>query len=165
MPSLVEYTCFQSQHFKNRKAGKVRAVKNLLRGLLMMVFVLMAGGANAHGITNVSPIAAHDFSHSQNNRSAARQTLQQTSPDAQHTLAQSDTAAPAELHHTDSCSHSHCGHSHAAGVMAVHSTYVAAGATTGVPTLGASWASSAVIDNIERPKWPFTTPAVVSLLT
>ncbi len=39
---------------------------------------------------------------------------------------------------------------------------VGAAATT--PMSRSCWASAAIVNNIERPKWPFTTPAVVSLL-
>ena len=130
----------------------------------MMVFALMASTVNAHGITDVTPVAAHDQSHSHNGHRAADDTLHQTSSGAQHTLAEADTVASAEAHHLDTCSHSHCSN-HVAGVMAAHSTYLVTGAMTVVPTSGASWASSGITDNIERPKLQPATPAVVSLLS
>ena len=154
-------TVFKRSPFKNCQAGKVLEVKNLLRYFLMMVFVLMAGSANAHGVMDTAPVAAHGHSHIQNNH----HTHQYALPDAQHLLAAADSVAPVEAHHIDTCSHSHCGHNHAAGLMEMHSAYMTAGAAIAVPTSSASWASSAITDNIERPKWLFTTPAVVSLLT
>ena len=128
---------------------------------MMLVFVLMSGGANAHGITDMVPIAAHDHSRSQNDHHALHQTL----PDAQYLSTQVNTAAPAEAHQIDTCSHSHCSHNYAAGLITAYNAYMTAGAMTAVSTSGASWASSAITDNIERPKWLSSTPAVVSLLT
>ena len=130
--------------------------------LLMAVFVLMSGGANAHGTADtVAVVAAHHHSHSQNDHHA----FQNASNDANHPASAASTGEVVASSHTDICSHTHCGHSHAAGVVAAQSTSMTAGATAFVPRLGVSWASSAITDNIERPKWQITTPAVVSLLS
>lgn len=65
--------------------------------------------------------------------------------------------------HTETCSLSHCGHGHATGMLPgvpLRLSDVPAGA----PLPGAqAWASREQPNSIERPKWVFTTPAVVNL--
>jgi hypothetical protein len=110
----------------------------------MAWMALMSGGVNAHSISD----AAHEVEH-------AAQT-QTTSIDAPVNL---------DTEHTDACSQSHCGHGHSTAMLMPVGAQVKADAIFIVPTSTSRWASSAVANNIERPKWLFSTPAVVSLLT
>lgn len=115
----------------------------------------MSGGANAYVTSDAEHIAPH--SHSQ----VSQDTHDNTPPP--DLAIQVPTAQDAN--HADTCSQSHCGHSHAAGLLAPHGTSVKTDLLTAAPTSQPSWASNAITSNIERPKWPFTTPAVVSLLS
>lgn len=119
----------------------------------MVMFVLLSSGASAHAVMDTAPINAYNH------------TLIQTADHALHRASAGNTTdAVAVLHHADTCSHSHCSHSHAASVMTAHSAYTASGTVRAVPVSSERWASSAITNNIERPKWRAITPAVVSLL-
>ena len=124
-------------------AGTVCAVKKLICYMLMAWLALMSGGANAHSTSD----AAHEAEH-------ATQV---------HTIS-SDTVKSMEADHTDACSQSHCGHGHSTGMLMPVGAQPKVDAACIVPTSTSCWASSAIANNIERPKWPTTTPAVVSLL-
>jgi hypothetical protein len=130
-------------------------VKKLVCYLLIVWLALMAGGANAYATTDAEHVAPHSHDHA--------------SEDKHDHTAPPDVAmqAPAtqDASHADTCSQSHCGHGHATGLLAPHGTSVKTDLLTAAPTSRASWASSAITSNIERPKWPFTTPDVVSLLS
>jgi hypothetical protein len=130
-------------------------VKNLVCYLLIVWLALMSGGANAYVTSDAEHVAPH--SHSQ----ASQDTYDHTPPP--DVAIQAPTAQDAS--HADTCSQSHCGHGHATGLLAPHGTSVKTDLLTAAPAYQPSWASNAITSNIERPKWPFTTPAVVSLLS
>ena len=132
-------------------AGKVVFVKKLVCCLLIMWMALLSLGANAHAAIQTAPAAAHSHDHA----------LLTT----QHHEAEADSLAAVDAKHADTCSHSHCGHGYATGIAAGLYAWVKKNATTTAPATRVSWLSSAVTDNIERPKWPVITPAVVSLLS
>ena len=128
----------------------MRAVKTVVCTLLMVWLTLMSVGANAHPAN----VAAHKTFYNQDH-SAEKQ---------QRHVAAFDSAS-AEVSHTDTCSHSHCGHSHAAGLLGHESASGKTDTATKVPDDRISWATGHIVNNIERPKWPVTTPAVVNLLS
>jgi hypothetical protein len=132
-----------------RNTGKVAAVKKIVPYMLMLWLALMSVGASAHASLG----AAHATWHTPG------YTTQQT----QHHAAAVPTVLATDTTHTDACNHSHCGHGHAAGMLAPHGTSVETDATTALPVSHENWASGPISSNIERPKWPVTTPVVVSL--
>ena len=132
-------------------AGTVRVVKTVICNLLMVWLTLMSVGANAHATDDAAHKTFYTHDHS--------------AQEKQHHVAALDTASSVEVSHTDTCNHSHCGHSHAAGLLGQESASGKTDTVTKVPADRASWATSHIVNNIERPKWPVTTPAVVNLLS
>ena len=132
-------------------AGTVLLVKKMMCHLLIVWLTLMSVGANAH----VTSDAAHEVLYTQD------QAVHETQ---NHTTI-FDAVTTADSSHADICNQSHCGHGHTAGMLTRHGTCVKTDTVTTVPTSRASWASSTITSNIERPKWPVTTPAVVNLLS
>ena len=135
-------------------AGKVSAVKKLICHFLIVWMALFAGGANAHGISE----SAHEAEHAGHAHSTSVDSSIEVSADR----ANADRAS-ADIVKT--CSQSHCGHGHSTGMLMLPSTCIKMDAVADAPLSSSCWASAAVTDNIERPKWLATTPAVVSLLT
>lgn len=135
-------------------AGKVAAVKNLICHFLIVWMALFAGGVNAHGISD----SAHGAEHAGHAHSTTVDSSVEVSADP----ANADRAS-ADIVKT--CSQSHCGHGHSTGMLMLPSTCIRMDAVTDAPLSSSRWASAAIADNIERPKWPLATPAVVSLLS
>ena len=135
-------------------AGKVAAVKKLICHFLIVWMALFAGGANAHGISD----SAHGAEHAGHAHSTTVDSSIELSADP----ANADRTS-ADI--VTTCSQSHCGHGHSTGMLMLPSTCIKINAVTDAPLSSSRWASAAIADNIERPKWPFTTPAVVSLLS
>jgi hypothetical protein len=132
-------------------AGKVLSVKKIICHLLIVWLVLMSGGSYAHATGDAAHETdyAHDHSaHKTQNQAAAVDSL--TAADA----------APA-----DACNPSHCGHGHTTVVPTQHSTHGKTAAVSVTPQFVTSWATSHITSNIERPKWPVATPAVVNRLS
>ena len=132
-------------------AGKVVFVKKLVCCLLIMWMALLSLGANAHATIQTAPAAGHSHDHA--------------SLTTQHHVAAAEGIAAVDVKHADICSHSHCGHGYATGIAAGLYAWVKNNDPTTAPVTRVSWLSSAVTDNIERPKWHCSTPAVVSLLS
>ena len=132
-------------------AGKVVVVKKLVCCLLIMWMALLSLGANAHATLQTAPAAAHSHDHA--------------SLTTQHHVAAAEGIAAIDVKHADTCSHSHCGHGYATGIAAGLYAWVKNNDPTTAPATRVSWLSSAVTDNIERPKWHRTTAVVVSLLS
>ena len=132
-------------------AGNITFVKKLVYCLLIMWLALLSVGANAHVAIQTAPAAAHSHDHA--------------SLTTQHHAAAADGIAEVDPKHADTCSHSHCGHGYATAIAASLYSWVKNNAPTSAPATRVNWLSSAVTDNIERPKWHRTTPAVVSLLS
>lgn len=138
-------------------ADKVLIVKKLICHFLIVWMALFAGGANAHGISDLASGAEH-AGHAHNTKvdlsvdpsievSAERANTDQASTDLGKT-----------------CSQSHCGHGHT-GMLMLAKTWIKMDVVAELAFSSSRWASAAIADDIERPKWLFTTPAVVSLLT
>ena len=132
-------------------AGKVELVKKLVYCLLIMWLALLSAGAMAHVAIQTAPAAAHAHDHA--------------SLTTQYHVAAAEGIAAVDAKHADTCSHSHCGHGYATAIAAGLYAWVKNNDPTTAPATRLSWLSSAVTDNIERPKWHRTTPAVVSLLS
>lgn len=135
-------------------AGKVAAVKKLICHFLIVWMALFAGGVNAHGISD----SAHGAEHAGH----AHSTTVDSSVEVSAEPANADRAS-ADIVKT--CSQSHCGHGHSTGMLMLPSTCIRMDAVTDAPLSSSRWASAAIADNIERPKWHLTTSAVVSLLS
>ena len=136
----------------------LRVVRKLFYGLMFTLLALMSAGASAH-----AGHAAHGRVHSADGKVAyAHQSA--TQEKQSHTLVYG-VASKAETSHVDTCDHSHCGHAQVAGLLARDGSDWNIDTASNAPTQHTSWATSHVTNNIERPKWPVTTPAVVSLLS
>lgn len=68
-----------------------------------------------------------------------------------------------EREHAEACGLNHCGHGHATDVLAALRTRLDAGGDGAPLPTPQAWASQALPNNIERPKWDHTTPTVVNL--
>ena len=141
--------------FTTLYAGTVAAVKKIVRYLLIAWLAVLSGGANAHVTQDAAhqATAKHDHAlHGTQNQSAVVDAM-------------ASSAATPDANHADVRGHSHCGHGHTAGPLEPHEAFVKVLAATCAPTSHVQWASSTISSTIERPKWLFTTPAVVSLLS
>ena len=124
-------------------------MRKLICYLLIVWLALVSGGASAHGASD----AAHEALH-------AAHTHQLSS----HTPASADNEQ-LQADHANACNQSQCGHGHCAGLLMPPGAPPKVADAASVPLSRGCWASAAIVNNIERPKWPFTTPAVVSLLS
>lgn len=125
-------------------------VKRFICHFLIVWLALLSGGAHAH----VAADAAHALGH------VAAQAAQAQAASAQD----KDSSGMTRCHdHSEACSLSHCGHGHATGMLPP--TPLPLGNLSAAAPLPAlqPWASREQPKNIERPKWRFTTPAVVNL--
>ena len=132
-------------------AGNIELVKILVRCLLIMWLALFFVAANAHATLQTVPAAVQSQNHA--------------SLTTQYHVAAAEGIASVNAKHADTCSHSHCGHGYATGIAPGLYAWVKNNDPTAAPATRVSWLSSAVTDNIERPKWHRTTPVVVSLLS
>jgi len=130
-------------------------VKNLVLYYLIFWLALMSGGANAYATTDADHLAphAHDLvSQDQHDH--------KTMPEV---AIQAPTTQDADCN--DCCSQAHCEKCHATYLLTPHGTRFITDRLNTAPRFHLSSASSAITANIERPKWSYTTPAVVSLLS
>ena len=141
------------------KTGKVRPVKKLTCYLLIVWLALMSGGVNAH---------AHSFEHHSHeaHNTHDHETNSQAMTDEANTLAE-----PSRLDNNNienlTQAHYNQGHSHhhATGLPSSCDVLTEADPPSLKPVFYLALSSSAITNNIERPKWNVTTPAVVSLLS
>ena len=132
-------------------AGTVRAVKTLICIVALIWLTFMSAGAHAHAANHTAHKAEYTNIHaSQKNQNDA---------------AAFDAPTSAEVSHFDTCNHSHCGHGHLAGPIAQDRSCGNTDTTISAPSARTNWATIHIANNIERPKWPVTTPAVVNLLS
>lgn len=133
-------------------AVSMSPVKRFICHFLIVWLALLSGGAHAHAAAD----AAHEIGHAAMHAADSGDDMATTQQ-----VKKIDTVHGSE--HTESCSLSHCGHSHATGMLAtgdLRFSDAAVGAPLPTPQ---AWASREHPDSIERPKWHFTTPAVVNL--
>lgn len=123
-------------------------MKNLICYVLIVWLALLSGGANAHSASDAAHEAVH-VAHSQtsNNQAPAN--------------ADGD---PLQSDHATTCHQGHCGHGHCTGLLTSLPGCLQVATSTTAAVSRCCWASAGVVDDIERPKWPATAPAVVSLL-
>ncbi len=138
-------------HFEKLNTDKVAAVKKLLCHLLIVWLALMSGGATAHAIEDFAHEAMHAQTHTQHV--------------SQNQAFDSETATTADTNHADTCTQSHCSYGYTTGMLRPYKTCVKADAAVLIPISNLSRAGNPTANTLERPKWLFTTPAVVSLLT
>ncbi|MBA4328784.1 MAG: hypothetical protein C0428_11200 [Polaromonas sp.] len=126
------------------------SVKRLVCHFLIVWLALLSGGAHAHAAADAAQELGHIAVHAVEAQRAAADGA--------------DASVAAHDHgHAETCSLSHCGHGHATGMLPnAHLQLGAAPASAPLPTQQA-WASREQPNSIERPKWAFTTPAVVNL--
>lgn len=124
-------------------------VKRFICQLLIVWLALLSGGAYAHAAADAARELGHIAAHAVEAQLTGAEATDQSGMTQEHG-------------HTDSCSHSHCGHGHATGMLAAEfrSTDASVGAPLPTPQ---AWASREQPNNIERPKWSFTTSSVVNL--
>ena len=131
-------------------AGSMASVRRLICHFLIVWLALLSGGAHAHAAADAAQELGHMAAHALEAQLAGASGLEPSGVSHQH-------------EHSESCSLSHCGHGHATGLPpATHPGLSDAPASAPLPTLQA-WASREQPNTIERPKWGFTTPAVVNL--
>lgn len=106
---------------------------------MLVLMALMSAGVNAH----VTSYDEHE---------------------AMHLATTLDAISTVEVSHAYDCNQSHCGHGHTTGLLTEQVSFIKTATTASIPTHLAGWVSSLIASNIERPKWPFTTSAVVNLL-
>ncbi|MGQ2979768.1 MAG: hypothetical protein ACT6Q9_08760 [Polaromonas sp.] len=125
-------------------------MKRFICHFLIVWLALLSGGAHAHAAADAAQELGHIAAHAVEAQLAIAQ-------DAEKSRATHDHG------HAETCSLSHCGHGHATGMLPnAHLQLGAAPASAPLPTQQA-WASREQPNSIERPKWAFTTPAVVNL--
>ncbi len=130
-------------------AVSMSSVKRLVCHFLIVWLALLSGGAHAHAAADAAQEVGHIAAHAVEAQEAG--------------AGNADTPLAAHEHNCENCSLSHCGHGHATGLLAsTELRFSDAGVGAPLPT-PASWASRDQPDSIERPKWSFTTPAVVNL--
>ncbi len=118
----------------------MRAVNRIACFLLMLCMMLMSVGAHAHGTVHLSDNVGHSHASHAPEPSADAQTLEQTDPSH------------------DGCLHAHCGHSHSAALAGVERAKLQIPGNEPAPQVASSGFTSTPPDEIERPKWQFTTP-------
>lgn len=131
-------------------AVSMASVKRLVCHFLIVWLALLSGGAHAHAAADAAQELGHIAAHAIESQLAA---------------ADGGDASIAAHEHSDceNCSLNHCGHGHATGMLAgAGLRFSDAPAGAPMPTQQA-WASREQPNSIERPKWVFTTPAVVNL--
>jgi hypothetical protein len=136
-------------------AGKVTLVKRLMFFFLIVWLSFMSGGANAHTTTNPEHLAVHALE-------LVSQDRLEHKPQAE-VVIQAPTTQDADC--TDCCNQVHCEKCHATYLLTPHSSIFNTNRLNTAPRFHLISVSSAVTANIERPKWSYTTPAVVSLLS
>lgn len=119
---------------------------------------LLAGGA--HALAD----ARHETSHLAVTAAVVLTEHAHASPSAAaHAAPGAELEASQGQAHSENCSHSHCGHSHATGILPTLQTALPDARRDMALSRQALWSSGKFATNIERPKWSPTTPAVVNL--
>lgn len=131
-------------------AVSMSPVKRFICHFLIVWLALLSGGAHAHAAADAAQELGHIAAHANEAQLTGAQ-------DAEKSRAAHDHG------HSESCNLNHCGHGHATGMLPnAHLQLSDAPASAPLPTQQA-WASREQANSIERPKWAFTTPAVVNL--
>lgn len=126
-------------------AVSMSPVKRLICHLLIVWLALLSGGAHAHAAADAAQELGHIAAHAVEGQGV------------EHAAVTHDHG------HSETCGLNHCGHGHATGMLPnanLHLSDVPAIAALPTPQ---AWASHEQANSIERPKWQFTTPAVVNL--
>lgn len=140
-------------------AVSISHVVRFICHFLIVWLTLLSGGAHAvadarheasHGAVVIAVTEAANVSVGAT--AAANKAVESTMLDATTDQA-----------HSETCGYSHCGHGHATGMLPTVHTCPANATRDAVLSLQRPWASGDLPPDIERPKWFFTTPAVVNL--
>lgn len=140
-------------------AVSISPVVRFVCHFLIVWLTLLAGGA--HALAD----ARHEASHAPVTAATMLTKDAHTSPSAAIHPAPgaTDLEAVQGKAHSETCNHSHCGHSHATGLLPTLQTALPDAGRDMALSRHARWASGTFPPNIERPKWSLTTPAVVNL--
>ncbi|WP_395058672.1 hypothetical protein [Polaromonas sp.] len=117
---------------------------------LIVWLALLSGNAYAHAAADAAQELGHLAAHAVEAQLAGAQDTEKSGITHDHG-------------HSESCGLSHCGHGHSTGMLATANLgFSNAGVGAPLPTPQA-WVIREQPNSIERPKWAFTTPAVVNL--
>ena len=139
-------------------------VKNLVCYLLIAGTALISGGANAHMLS--VDHHSHEVSSASDHEHNGHSHEEKFTAESSNTLADSfkldanNSETLTQAHY----SHGHS-HHHASGLPASCDLLAAIEPQSLKPISYLPFVSSAISNNIERPKWLVTTPPVVSLLS
>ena len=141
-------------------------VKNFIGNLLIVWLAFMASGVSAYAHARTHAHSAHTTHHAVHETSHTHMHSHQHAAQDQHDHVDALDAADSEqASQTEQCDQSHCGHSYSIGMLMGHGTCLSIGASANMQSRPLSWAASHIAHDIERPKWPITTPAVVNLVS
>jgi len=134
-------------------------VKRFICHFLIVWLTLLSGGAHANAD------ARHEASHATVAVIALQSAHANMAVTGAVIKAVESTAldAPVDQAQCETCSHSHCGHGHTAGMLPTGHTCLTDASRDVVLALETPWLSGELPPTIERPKWSYTTPAVVNL--
>ncbi len=132
-------------------AVSIRSVKRLVCLFLIVWLALLSGGAYAHAATDAAKELSHIVAHATEVQLAV----------ADGTDARS--AADGGHGHSETCSQSHCGHSHTTGMLTMADLRFSDAVAGAVRPSPKFWVSHEHPNSIERPKWSTTTSLVVNL--
>lgn len=115
--------------------------------------------SGAHALAD----ATHEASHASSRGLAVQAAHDHSGEQATATVTDKKADAASGEHQAEACGHSHCGHGHTTGMLPTVHTPVNGATRDAALSPQKRWTSGGLPHNIERPKWSFTTPAVVNL--
>ena len=137
----------------------ISPVKRFLCHFLIVWLTLLSGGA--HAIAD----ARHEASHATVvvvATQAADASMGATAAVIK-SFESSDRDATVDKAPSEKCGDSHCSHGHTTGMLPTGLTCLTDASCVVVLAVQQPWVNGELPPNIERPKWSFTTPAVVNL--
>ena len=161
-------------HYERHNTGKVSAVKEITCYLLIFWLTLMSGGVNAH--VHASEHHSHHVNQAHDDHLGHDHHLdrdQEIDSVSGSTTASSEFAPGGDdlqtsVDSAEKLNQAHFSHGHNHSHCAYMPTSRDAIAVIDVPGFTSfscqPWVCKTIVNNIERPKWLFTTHAVVNLL-
>ncbi|MDI1268050.1 MAG: hypothetical protein PSV40_02970 [Polaromonas sp.] len=125
-------------------------MKRLICHFLIVWLALLSGGAYAHAAADAAQELGHVAAHAIGDQFTGAGGAEKSSVTHDHGQG-------------EACSQSHCGHSHTTGMLTTAEVRYSVGDVAAPLPRPQVWTSRGQPDSIERPKWKFTTPAVVNL--
>ncbi|MDP1564669.1 MAG: hypothetical protein Q8L91_00190 [Polaromonas sp.] len=131
-------------------AVSMSSVKRFICHFLIVWLALLSGGAYAHATADAAQELGHIAAHAIEAQLAGAQDTEKSGATHDHG-------------HAETCGQSHCGHGHSTGMLATANLCLSDAAVGAALPTPQTWVSREQAHSIERPKWAFTTPAVVNL--